>query len=94
MTYRYEILPPTFVLGGEVMPAKNWRKSGKVTRGTELSRLKEKRLDSRWHKLLLEYYDLAEELKLRQDVNFINGLSIAALTEIIELLKEKKDENV
>lgn len=57
------------------------------------NRFKEKnRRDPRWHKLLLEYCDLCDELKRKPAKNLIEKLSVDALYELVELMKEKLNE--
>jgi len=65
------------------------KKKGKVSKTTERARLNEKRDDPRWHKLMNEYYDLCDDLGVKIDKNLPRSISIEALTEVVELLKEK-----
>lgn len=74
------------------MNVKRARKK-KVTRETELRRLKEKRDDPRWHRLLNEYYELCDVLG-KEPRKYVKEFSVDTLAEVIEVLKEKKCQNL
>lgn len=65
-----------------------------VLRVEKKANQEDKKNNPRWHKLLNDYYDLADDLKFKVDKEFLQNISMETLTEIVEVLKEKKNDKI